>query len=174
MSLCTSVSSFHPFVIYLHQCITPTNRAHSRVKKSATMMYSSSSTNFLSYMSAEIIQNKWPTALVPSDMNLSAFLRHLQNYSVDKQLRLGKLRMMQHWPYGSPISFKTKDNQMVEIKLYECEDPSCDRCNTGTGGYRFQWIGPWTCSTATTASTPYLARTAWRQCEECPACTVNK
>ena len=55
-----------------------------------------------------------------------------------------------------------------------CQDAGCERCIAGRGGFRFNWIGPWTCVQAVgNASSPEDVTRRWVACSEgggCKAC----
>ena len=155
------------------------NAAHSRlpVKISTTsqaMIYNQTGLVFISYLSSDEMNKKWPTGTVPSDMNLSAYLHFVNNMKAEKQHRLGKLKMMQHHPIGEPVRWRGKDGSMITIESYACADPVCVRCESESGGYRFQWLGPWTCEEIMNTNSPQLARYTWMRCTTCPACTLIK
>lgn len=126
---------------------------------------------YTSFLTVWCMQQKWPTVQVPSDMNLSAFLNFVDKLPMDTQQRLCRLPMMQHFPFGQPITIKGKGHRFLTIQTYDCEERACERCVMGTGGYRFQWYGPWTCwEAAHTATNPYHARTTWIRCTKCSSC----
>ena len=138
------------------------------------MIYKQGGLHFISYLSTTSMNKLWPTAIIPSDMNLSAFLHFLTNMTIEKQHRLGRLKMLQHQPMGESVQLRSKDKSMITIHSYACEDTMCPRCTSEWGGYRFQWLGPWTCTECITTTTPQQARATWARCSTCPACTLIK
>jgi hypothetical protein len=52
------------------------------------------------------------------------------------------------------------------IPQLPCQDPQCPRCDE-KGGYKFHWLGPWTCRCSLTMTTADATRLRWMQCCTC-------
>jgi hypothetical protein len=64
------------------------------------------------------------------------------------------------------------NSTMVPMTVVACRQAVCHRCERGIGGYRFQWLGPWSCEAAH-GNTVLEGRQAWMRCMNaagCPAC----
>jgi hypothetical protein len=97
--------------------------------------------------------------MVLSDWALQEFLGWWpQQTTGTKQKVIDKIYMVDHARCGhrpQPIGLDIGNNR-VQIKTMHCMDVGCFRCGIGTpwnqgfgpngksGGYRFQWKGPWT------------------------------
>ena len=136
------------------------------------MIYNQSSTFFLSFMRADIMNNKWPrSSTIPSDYNLSKFVTFLFDQPDHVQARLINLTIMQHRPFVDSNPMLNSKGRLLTIQHTACTEALCHRCETGMGGYRFQFIGPWTCLKITTVPLPpFEARRTWLQCKECFYC----
>ena len=46
----------------------------------------------------------------------------------------------------APVVIERDDlDRIFTIPRRPCYTVPCQRCRTGRGGYRFRWVGPWTC-----------------------------
>ena len=155
---------------------TPSNQQRSprATLQARNMIYNQADLVFISYLSRNEMNKKWPTGMVPSDLNLSTYLHFVRNVPYEKQQRLGKLMMMQHHPMGEPVCWRCKDGSMIVVESYACTEPACARCLSEWGGYRFQWLGPWTCTETMNTDTPQQSRITWMRCTTCPACIMLK
>ena len=141
----------------------------------AIMIYLTSSNRFLSYLLTRMVTARWPCcATIPSDYNLSKFIAYIHGLPDHDQERLTKLPVMQHVPTCSPAMFKNSKNKFVQLRQTMCTERECRRCNDEVGGYRFQFIGPWTChKIITQCLPPLIARQTWMKCQECLLCAKS-
>ena len=61
----------------------------------------------------------------------------------------------------------------IDLRNIQCEESGCLRCDSGRGGYRFHWVGPWTCRRVVDAGSQDGARgrAIWLNCTDCEACS---
>ena len=45
----------------------------------------------------------------------------------------------------APVVVRPDLGKTYTMRTVPCEDMFCQRCISGLGGYKFPWIGPWTC-----------------------------
>ena len=133
------------------------------------MIYNSTSVYYTSYLATK--DQKWPKhPQVASDFNLTMFLQYVRMAGQEYQLRLLSLPMIQHQPVGENIQVKLRDGQYRELASTTCQATNCPRCDSYFGGYKFQYIGPWTCQRSIGLS-PQQARRTWIECKECTMCS---
>ena len=133
------------------------------------MIYDSTSVYYTSYLAT--IDQKWPKhPQVASDFNLTMFLQYVRMADQEYQLRLLSLPMIQHQPMGDNIQVKLEDGNFAEMASIPCTAMQCTRCDNYIGGYKFQYIGQWTCTKAI-GLPPHQARKTWMECEECTMCS---
>ena len=67
------------------------------------------------------------------------------------------------------------NGQEILLARRPCTLQDCARCGV-RGGYKFQWLGPWTCqaSVRPTVVTAQMARQTWMACTSCPACSTRR
>ena len=118
---------------------------------------------------------KWPkNATIPSDYNLSKFFTFLLDQPDHVQDRLINLTVMQHKPFVESTPTLNYKGKVLTMQHAACTEAPCHRCETERGGYRFQYIGPWTCAKITAVSLPpFEARRTWLQCKECLCCCAR-
>ena len=136
------------------------------------MLYSSTSTYYIGYLSTRAM--KWQQHLqVPSDCNLGTFLQFVNKAPLELQQRLLQLPMIQHEPTDNNIQIKLKDGKMMELSSIACTAPDCTRCLHEVGGYKFHYIGTWTCRRAIGLA-PHESRRTWMTCTDCTMCANKK
>ena len=126
---------------------------------------------------------------VCSDYNLAAFQQWLPQQAPDEAAKYLHLYLIAHddppvpalirglldsdiyniWPR---VQF---GGQEVLIPRRPCTQQGCSRCGI-RGGYKFQWLGPWTFQAAIhpTVATAQIARQRWMACISCPACSTRR
>ena len=67
------------------------------------------------------------------------------------------------------------DGHYISLPRRPCAQHGCSRCGV-KGGYKFQWIGPWTCQTSISpnVTSAHDARQKWMACFSCPACITRR
>ena len=136
------------------------------------MIYSCQSNKFFSYLTADNMASSWPQwKTLPSDYNMAKFLMHIRRLPHHDQDRMTKLPIMEHYPGALPIVFTGHKNKTMSMRQTECQADDCQRCISEMGGYRFQFVGPWTCQAVLAQEfSPYQSRKTWMECTECPVC----
>ena len=133
------------------------------------MIYHTSDLLYISFLTSKLVIAQWPKEQVVSDFNFFSYLRYVSMQNVDKQKRMLKLPVLQHHPRSEPVQIKLKDGKMYTTITTMCEQEDCNRCVQNLGGYRFQYIGPWTCK-GTIGFPPPQARRLWMDCKDCLVC----
>ena len=89
----------------------------------------------------------WATQVF-SPHNFAAFILYASQTEPAKAYELATCAMVHHYcGLGSaePIRWKNDGLRMMfTIPSRRCIADGCRRCSTGSGGYMFRWIGPWT------------------------------
>ncbi len=133
------------------------------------MIYFTGDTKYISYLEPLSAARQWPKEQVVSDFNFFAFLRFVNKQNLDTQMRLLKLPVLQHSPESEPVQIKLENGKIHTTSVVMCKQDDCDRCVQGRGGYRFHFVGPWTCKN-TFGLTPAESRYTWMNCRECFMC----
>lgn len=117
---------------------------------------------------------------VLSDFNLGAFMSWLaRSDPVRARVYIQECPIFNHGDSMPGItvldpSVRLLDGRSHTLRSIPCTTPMCDRCRSGRGGYRFHYVGPWTClnsfGDALMDKSPAGARAAWLSCQSCPAC----
>jgi hypothetical protein len=84
---------------------------------------------------------------------------------VARMLRDGALKDV------GPVARLSNGHEMA-IRRAACTVTNCPRCATA-GGYKFQWLGPWTCKASMESASPHEARSVWRTCRACSFCSLR-
>ena len=115
-------------------------------------------------------------ALVPSDFNLGSFLEWVFKASPAEVEGVRHLYSVAHRADEptEPIRLLRQGELLHAIPVWACMDVGCSRCLTRGGGYKFDWVGPWTCIAGEGApgEDPGAARVRWFQCRD-PQCTIR-
>ena len=126
---------------------------------------------------------------VCSDYNLAAFQQWLPMQDPDEAAKYLDLFIVEHEDPPVPAfirglldsdvyhiqpRIRVHGNEIL-IPRRPCSQPQCDLCGL-RGGYKFQWMGPWTCqaSLQASAATADIARQIWMACTSCPACRTRR
>jgi hypothetical protein len=120
---------------------------------------------------------------VPSDWNLSAFMSWCSHVdAIRAAVYISHCPVINHRlpDTGIPVMephARLVDGRFLPLFSLNCAGNDCERCATLRGGYRFWYVGPWTCTNAfgdnLTDRTPLGARTAWMNCRSCRACRAR-
>ena len=133
------------------------------------MIYFTGDTKYISYLEPSSAAKQWPKEQVVSDFNFFAYLRYVNMQNLETQLRIIKLPVLQHSPKSEAVEIKLKNGKNHVTVTVMCKENNCNRCVQGFGGYRFHFVGPWTCKN-TIGLTPAQARNTWIKCKECLVC----
>ena len=90
---------------------------------------------------------------------------HTPPPDVERMLRVGTLKDV------GPVARLRNGNEMA-IPRKACIDTNCPRCAIA-GGYKFQWLGPWTCKASMDSASAQQARIVWRTCRACSFCSLR-
>ena len=118
---------------------------------------------------------------VPSDYNLASFSAWFCRLATpaDREAANG-VYLVEHTRNtagrAEPIGLRYTDpetgtRRRYQIPVLDCQDVGCARCDAGVGGYKFDWVGPWTCKNGrgTDANT---SRRQWMACRD-PLCNAH-
>ena len=121
---------------------------------------------------------------VVSDLNLGAFLEWLGRVGLTQAMAyIRACKIINHRVAHDNIptldpQVRLADGKFYPLQSVDCQQQNCDRCRASRGGYKFQYVGPWTCEEsfgdALQDKTPLGARTAWLNCARCRACSVRR
>ena len=94
--------------------------------------------------------------IIHEDPPVPAFIRHLLDTDV-----------YNIWPTIMVNGTK------IHIPRRPCTKIGCERCGV-KGGYKFHWLGPWTCAASVHPSinTANDARHVWQNCTKCKFCKI--
>ena len=84
---------------------------------------------------------------------------------------------VEEYPSPEVVIDRPDLNMRFVVNKTPCNDPQCHRCQRRKGGYRFRWVGPWTCpcivGDATTPPQDLVQR--HRNCRIChPAVVIDE
>ena len=82
---------------------------------------------------------------VPSDFNLTSFSLLFGLSEAEERREAESLYVLVHRPVPSIPELSLWDGTRWQLPTRPCFAVGCDRCLNGGSGYRFQWVGPWTC-----------------------------
>ena len=85
------------------------------------------------------------SSIVPSDFNLTSFSLWFSLSEAEERGEAGSLCVLVHRPVQLFPEFGLRDGTRWQLPTRSCFAVGCDRCLNGRSGYRFQWVGPWTC-----------------------------
>ena len=94
----------------------------------------------------------WPLPFWSEDVygpaNYQSWLCWASIYATDSQLQsCDKLYSIGHRSeadgYGEPLPTSFPDGRRFIVQQ-RCSAANCERCRNGTGGWRWNWVGPWT------------------------------
>ena len=102
---------------------------------------------------------------VPSDFTLTSFSLWFSLSEAEQRREAESLYVLVHRPVQLFPAFGLRDGTRWQLPTRSCFVVGCDRCLNGRSGYRFQWVGPWTCLHGR-AGDPATARQQWRECRD--------
>ena len=137
----------------------------------------------------DIEQHAYKCPWIPSDFNYQAYMCWLSAQPLGVALHLGQaLPLINHRDAPPGVIFiggrmyKVRDIEAklahpesttpLALKNIQCEEETCYRCQHQCGGYRFHWVGPWTCRRVAMASPQEatISKAMWLNCADCEAC----
>ena len=126
---------------------------------------------------------------VCSDYNLAAFQRWLPKQDPAEAAKYLDLYVIAHDDPPVPAFIRSLldsdvyniwprvqvDGQDILLPRRPRAQQGCSRCGV-QGGYKFQWLGPWTCqaSIRPNVATAHSARQIWMACSSCTACITRR
>ncbi len=92
----------------------------------------------------------WPRSpYVPSPLNLPSFLYWWKHATTAEQESAVGIYLIYHHDGlavpAEPIKLRFNTGGMYNIPWRRCGNVGCERCTSRRGGYKFDWVGPWTC-----------------------------
>lgn len=136
------------------------------------MIYKVNDTKYISYLDSSSMAAQWPKDEVVSDFNYFAYLRFINKQDLESQQRLMRLPIIQHRPRSEKVEVKMKDEVVRTNPTIMCQEEDCKRCERECGGYRFHYVGAWTCKNAV-GVTPAQGRYTWSRCSDCLMCSCR-
>ena len=84
---------------------------------------------------------KW--AVTASEAELDSIMPEI--YLIEHRWHIAGDSDSEMEPPPAPIINREDLQRVWELRQVPCKDLYCRRCRSGRGGYKFPWIGPWTC-----------------------------
>jgi hypothetical protein len=126
---------------------------------------------------------------IPSDCNLSAFKLWLSAQdTLQASVFIYQCPIIEHYSPRDSHGIPSVQHQVLlqdcstafrtrSLRSTPCAQYHCPQCVNWLGGYEFQYIGPWTCTSALDPTknqgTPNGARQAWTDCRTCAGCRAR-